>query len=329
MKRVSGKHHLRRVWNSTWFKVVLSLVLLVVLLGRTDRHELMEAFGGAQPSWVVGGFLMYLASMVVSALRWTMLSRPLGFNESTRNFFGAYFTGMYMNLFAPSTVAGDIARALFIAGGPGRRALAFTTVLADRGLGFVVLVWIGALAIILQPSYRVPALIYSAAWIVPPATVLGWLFGAKLVVRVFDKQSRWRRMVEQDLQPYWHDVRLLVGTSVVATFFHSLQIGSQVLLAHALGLNVPWSYFLIFVPIVNIAGMAPLSFSGIGVREYGYVYFLYKVGVERHSAVALGLLASGVVLLSGIAGGLVYLFWKNERTEAVTRAVAAEEESEA
>jgi uncharacterized membrane protein YbhN (UPF0104 family) len=112
--------------------------------------------------------------------------------------------------------------------------------------------------------------------------------------------------------------------------YHLLQIASQVLLAWALGIKAPLSYFLIFVPLVNIAGMAPVSFSGIGVREYGYVYFLGKLGIERHTAVALGLLASAVVLASGIAGGLVYLLWKNEKLELATRAARrAVEENDA
>jgi hypothetical protein len=300
------------------------LLLLGVLLWRTDRGDLVEAFSNAKPGWVIAAFIGYLASMVVASIRWTMLARPLGFVEPYAQFFGSYFTGMYMNLFAPSTVAGDIGRALYLAGGPGRRALAFTTVLADRGLGFVALVFIGAVAILTQPAYAIPPPLFYGAWIVPPATLFGWLYGPQLAVRVFDPTSRWRKMVEQDLQPYWRDYRLLCETSVVALVFHLMQIGTQVLLAWALGLDVPWPFFLIFVPVVNIAGMAPVSFSGIGIREYGYVYFLGRVGVERHSAVALGLLASGIVLLSGIAGGLVYLLWRDPRLAAATHAAAEE-----
>ncbi len=283
--------------------------MLGVLLWRTDRSDLVDAFSKATPGWALAGFLTYLLSMVVAAVRWTMLARPLGFDAPRSRFFGSYFTGMYMNLFAPSTVAGDIARALYIAGGPGRRALALTTVIADRGLGFVVLVGIGATAILFQPSYGLPPLVYYGAWVVPPATVLGWLYGPKLVVRFLPRQNRWRQMVETDLHPYWKDYRLLIETSAVAAAFHLLQIFSQTFIAWSLGLDIPWAYFLIFIPIVNIAGMAPISFSGIGVRETGYVYFLGRLAVERHDAVALGLLASGVVLLSGLAGGLVYLVW--------------------
>jgi uncharacterized membrane protein YbhN (UPF0104 family) len=301
----------RRAWWSTWwFKLGLSVLLLAVLLQETDLGQLSAAMVRAHLGWVIVALLGYIVSQVVSSIRWTMLARPLGFQEPFGYFFRSYFTGMYMNLFAPSTVAGDIGRALLLAAaGQRRKALAFTTVIADRGLGFVVLIWIGALAILTHPGYRLPAPLRYGAWVIPPATLLGWLYVPPLMVRVFAPGNRWRQLVERDLAPYWSDFRLLTETSVVACIFHGLQIITQVLLAWALDLRVPVAFFFIFVPVVNIAGMLPISFSGIGIREAGYWFFLAMVGVARPAAVALGLLSSAVVLATGLAGGLVFLFW--------------------
>src|SRR5262249_52732818 len=175
----------QRWWASAWFKLGLGALLLAILLFRTDLSDLERAVASASPGWVIAALIGYIASQVVSAIRWTMLARPLGFDEPFSHFFTAYFTGVYMNLFAPSTVAGDIGRALFLAGAPRRKALAFPTVLADRGLGFVVLIWTGAFAILTQPAYHLPAPLYYGAWIVPPATLLAWLYLPQLMVRVF------------------------------------------------------------------------------------------------------------------------------------------------
>lgn len=311
----------RRWLSSPWVKLLLSVILLVVLLLRTDLSELADAMAETQPGWVVVGFLVYLLSMVVSSVRWMMLARPLGFDEPFAQFFASYFTGMFMNLFAPSTVAGDIGRALFLGRGKKRKALAFTTVIADRGLGFVVLTWIAAVAIALQPQYRLPRVLYTAAWVFPPATLIAWLYLPQLAVRVLSRENRWRILVEQDLAPYWKDTVLLFKTSVVAFVFHAMQIFSQVCLAWALGLQVPTGYFFIFVPVVNILGMIPVSFSGIGIREWFYKLFLRKLAVSGHSAVALGLLASAIVLLAGLTGGLVLLRWKG-RMPSLARSAA-------
>jgi len=299
----------QRWWSSVWFKLGLSVVLLAVLLYKTDLSQLGRAVAKANSWWVIAALAGYIVSQFVSCVRWTMLARALGFREPFGHFFGSYFTGMYMNLFAPSTVAGDIGRALFL-GGQGRRALAFTTVIADRGLGFVILSWIGAIAIFTQPGYRLPAILYYGAWTIPPATLLGWLCAPRLVARLFPPGNRWRELVEHDLAPYWRDFRLLIETSLVAVVFHTIQVLTQVFLAWALKIKTPVLFFFIFVPVVNILGMLPISFSGIGIREFFYMFFLHKIGVARHTAVALGLLSSVVVLLTGLTGGVVFLLWK-------------------
>jgi hypothetical protein len=111
-----------------------------------------------------------------------------------------------------------------------------------------------------------------------------------------------RRFVERDLRPYRDDARLLVWSFILALAMHLLQVGSQALLAVALGLRLPWTFFLIFVPVVNVAAMLPLTVSGVGIREAGYWYFLDAVGADREEALALGLISSAVALAAGLTG---------------------------
>lgn len=296
----------RRALSSRLVKIALSVCLLAILFSRTDLSDLFGVVRTANLGWVLAAFGLYVISQVVSAWRWMTLARAVGIDLPFDPFFRAYFIGLYMNLFAPSTVAGDIGRALYIAAGQRSRALALTTVIADRALGFVVLVFIGALALLLQPGYRLPRILYYASWIIPPATLLLWLYGPQLMVRVFAPESRWRVLVERDLFPYWKDSRLLWNTSVVAALMHTLQIVATIFLAWALDIDVPALYFFIFVPVVNILGLLPISFSGIGVREGATIFFMARVGVQGPTALALGLLSSGIVLATGVLGGLVF-----------------------
>jgi hypothetical protein len=312
--------HFKRALGSFWFKAGLSAALLALLLYKTDVRELAGVVSRAQPGWVLLAFAGYLSSQLLSVQRWRMLARPLGFDQPFSRYFTCYFSGMYLNLFAPSTVAGDVARAIFLAaGGQKRRTLAFTSVLADRGLGFIALIWVGAIAIVLQPSYRIPAPLYYGAWIVPPGTLVAWLWGPPLVVRSLPPSNKWRVLVEQETAAYWKDWQLLVRTTLLAMVFHVIQVATQVVLAWALNIQAPASFFFIFVPVVNTLGMIPISFSGVGIREYGYAVALASVGVDHEMAVALGLLSSVVVLATGVSSALVFL------TNSAPRVVPAEE----
>lgn len=317
--------HPSALFSSRWFKVAVSAALLAVLVRQTDTSELQQALRGALPAWTLAAFVGYLASQTLSALRWEVMARPLGFTEPFGRFLIYFFAGMYLNLFGPSTVAGDVSRAIFLARGR-RRALAATSVVAHRGIGLIALIWVAAAAVLALPQYPVPLPVYWAAWSTPLLTILAWLWAPRLAVRWLPKGHRLRAFVERDLRPYWHDRRLLAWCFVLAAAMHLLQVATQALLAIALGLRLPSSFFLIFVPIVNIVGMLPLTASGIGIREAGYWYFLHSVGVAREDALALGLLSSAVVLAAGLSGA-PFLLLLGRRTIPPTDAGAERNES--
>jgi uncharacterized membrane protein YbhN (UPF0104 family) len=73
---------------------------------------------------------------------------------------------------------------------------------------------------------------------------------------------------------------------------------------------------MVFEPLLNIAGTLPFSLQGVGVREAGYWYYLSHIGVPREAALAVGLLTSIVVLLSGLSGLPAFLMLRQERAVA-------------
>lgn len=307
------KAKLKRCWDSPWWKVALSIGLIGVLVYEQDFRKLSSEFRNVDPYWAALGLLMYVVSQVVCVSRWQMLAKPLGLEARYRDFFGAYFTGLFLNLFGPSTVNGDVARTLFLAGSEQRKSLALVSVLAERGIGLLTLVWVAAIGLAVQPEIRLPAILRYGAWCVAPLTVVGWFVLPTVALRLFPRSERLRRFVEVDLIPYRRDWRLFLRANLASLLFHALNIGSQIPLAWALGINIPAGYVYLFVPIVNVLGMAPISFNGIGIRETGYRYFLSRVGVGKPAAVALGMLSSTTVLASGLIGGLVYVTWQSRK----------------
>ena len=304
-------HRLKSVLSSRWCKIAVSAGLLVLLLRRTDLRTLRAAVAGARLDWFLAALAIYVSSQVVSALRWQILARPLGFAEPFGRFLTVYFASMYINLFGPSTVAGDVGRTFFLAG-EGRRALSATSVLAHRLVGFIALVWIGAIAVLCLPRYPVPAWIYWAAWIAPVASLLVWSKGPLFVARRLPAGHRWRIFVERDLGAYWQDQRLLAEAFLLAILMHVMQIVAQIWLASALDLSIPRTFFFVFFPLVDIASMLPVTVGGVGIREAGYWYFLPLVGTGGDMAVAVGLLSSTVVLLTGVIGAPFLLMTGND-----------------
>jgi hypothetical protein len=66
---------------------------------------------------------------------------------------------------------------------------------------------------------------------------------------------------------------------VLSLAFQLLVIAVVFLNARALNLVVPISAVAVFVPLISLAGMVPVSVNGLGVREALYILLFGQIGV--------------------------------------------------
>jgi hypothetical protein len=85
---------------------------------------------------------------------------------------------------------------------------------------------------------------------------------------------------------------------------------------------LPWIFFLLVVPLVNIAGTLPVSLQGIGLREASYWYYLAQIGVQSEAALALGLLSSAIMLCANLTGLPAFLVLRRHQPVRATPGAA-------
>ena len=78
------------------------------------------------------------------------------------------------------------------------------------------------------------------------------------------------------------------------------------LIALSVNIQLPLLYFFVLVPVIQVLVMIPISVGGIGLSENIYAFFMSKLGVPVHQAVALSLLSLALRLLIGFAGAAIY-----------------------
>ncbi|MFZ3106734.1 MAG: lysylphosphatidylglycerol synthase domain-containing protein, partial [Candidatus Hydromicrobium sp.] len=79
------------------------------------------------------------------------------------------------------------------------------------------------------------------------------------------------------------------------------------LAARALGINLTLTTFIFIVPVVATIAMIPISIGGIGLRENSFVFILVAMGTANEKAALCSLLIFFMLVLVGIAGGIVYI----------------------
>jgi hypothetical protein len=98
-----------------------------------------------------------------------------------------------------------------------------------------------------------------------------------------------------------------IGLSILLSFaFQGVVIGVVFLNAHALHHDFPLTAVAVFVPLISLGGMLPVSVNGLGVREALYILLFGRVGATTELAVALALLYLAVTFVASLPGGVLY-----------------------
>jgi uncharacterized membrane protein YbhN (UPF0104 family) len=303
-------------------KTLVSLGLLSFLLSQIDLSALLHALGSASLPYLALVLVTYLLSQLVSCLRWLFLARPLGFKLSFKEFLSFYFIGMFFNLFAPSTVGGDIGRVFYLARGGmenkerGATAYALVSVVADRAIGLAVLIWIGAVALAIFPMYSLPPIIRVITYAIALGFLLCWV-SVPLIKRFLRYVGHpLMENLRLGLEVYWSRQSVVLQAVVLSLIVHFIQAALQVVLSWALHIDLPWSYAFILYPLVGLFSSLPISLNGIGLREGGYLFLLRQIDVSSEKAIAFGLLWFLIVALDSLIGGLVFVLKKNPRSSS-------------
>lgn len=308
----------------TGAKLAISAVLIYWILQRTSPEEIFAAMGAARWPLVLAAFGLNLVGYVISLLRWRILLRAQEVEAPVLFLFLSYVTAIFFNNLLPSTVGGDTVRAYDSWRIGGSKSDALVVIFVDRFLGVLALAVFALTAALATPwllPLRVPLL---PVWVGVAATgllLLAWLlfrrprtagereagilpFGLSLPDRL-----------ENILGKISSSFSVFRGEHAAVRKAFALSAALQVnvivhyyLIAVALELAVPFPSFFLIIPL-SLAVMAiPVSINAIGIRENIFAFFFAMFGIATSEALAFAWLAFGLVLIQGLAGGVVYAF---------------------
>jgi uncharacterized protein (TIRG00374 family) len=288
--------------NLRW---IITLGLLSWLAWRTDWDRVRHDFTSLHLGFCVGALGLGLLMQLVSGLRWQLLARPLGFRGSCWQFTAFYFIGMFFNLVLPTSVGGDVVRAWYLDGGSGHRMTAFVSVLIDRATGLLILLLVACLGVVVCPI-GLPGWVSGSVWGMVVAAFLG-LLSLPFVARWTARFDRFRRLA-QGARFYLRHPRLLLETGGLSLGIQAANVLLVWLVGLAIDVRISPLYYCVFVPMVCLLTLLPISLNGMGIREWSTVLFLAPLGVNASTATSLAFLWFLMLTAVSLCGGIIYLF---------------------
>lgn len=298
-------------------KILLSLGLFVFLFRRVSWIEFAATARSAKIEWIVGAFLLLVASNVLGAFQWGRLLRVVDIRIPFWKLVAYYHVGLFFNNFLPANIGGDIARITDAARyGPNKTA-AFSAVLMDRLIGTIALAGLAVLTTLPAIDRFHLGLLYAAlvGFFALSMSILWAVFHPALLPAC---SRALRRVGLGRIGPHLDELAgrlgafrgqhgLFAGMFAVALVVQLARVGVHVMMGRALGLNVPLTYFLLFVPLLAVIVSLPISLNGIGVREGAGIVLFGLVGVDRARAFSLQFMTYGVAVAVSLLGAAIFL----------------------
>lgn len=298
-------------------RIVFSLCLMAVLYRKVDWQDLRAVFTGMKPQWLVALYALLLFNTAISAFKWRQFLLADNIRIPWHSLIAKYLIASFFSMFLPSNIGGDAYRVVSVAKKGSGAARSFASVLGDRVSGFIAVVVLGFVFCVLArnhlPDQRI-LLIPVAVFLILCAGVavlleqgfarraLQW----RIIARIPKLQKFGAGLLDAVLE-YRRSPGLFVRVMVLSFLFQMNAIVCIFLLSRALGLDVQFRYFCMFVPIITLFETLPVSINGIGVRDALYVYLYGSVGLERHEALSLALAYLFTTFIYCASGGVLFM----------------------
>ncbi len=300
-------------------QILLSLLLLVWLLSRVGLQEVVQTLSSIHWGWYFLAFLLFQLNVVIRAYRWFILLRALNDKPSLGYLTYLYYIGFFANNFIPSGFGGDLVKVVSLRQSHGSGAEALSSVMMERVTGLVGSSLIALLALLWNLSVHAMTLdLPIILWVLIGVTAVGIPL-AFFIARLSDPIRILNRVYSKAPGlPFYSKVENLVNTinryppkSLITSLLISLPftlnlILVQITIAWALGVHLPFRIFALFVPIIAIINLLPITFNGLGLREGIYTFLFVPVGVPAATAVSMSLAFYFLRFSAGLLGGLMY-----------------------
>lgn len=309
----------------TFLKLIFTILLLSGLGYQLDLGELFSVIGSARPRLFLVAILLQMIGTFIAVLRWRIILTYFTVKISYIETLRIVFMGNFFNLFLPSAIGGDVFRAYYVYKS-SRTGLSqmLTTTFLDRSAGLFALLLIG-LCGALYSNISVGGVVVSHFFILLTG------FYLLLNVALFHDASHrtasrlLKRLgfhtLEEKLQLIYVGLRSLIrepgsvfAILVLSLFIQFLSVCVMWFAALSLDFGSSFAVFLIFIPLINLSIMVPITINGFGLRENLYRLLFTELGIQDETAVALGFLQFIVLMIVALPGGLLYSLYKIERS---------------
>lgn len=298
-------------------KTIVSIGFLYLIFTFVDLRQVWYQLQHLSWLFIAFALLFYTGCQLLICLRWRVVLWSAGHVVPMSSLLSSYFAGTFLNIFLPGALGGDVYRVYRITQRIKDPEVALVSVFLERFTGLAAL---SALALIgLPPAFKligrwdiiflfmacVGMLVGGVMLIVSPKLLIWaepWLEKfrlGKVAARLAKIQILLRKFA-QHRQALALSIGLSLLLQISIVYYHYL-VAQQ--------LEIPISYLelLVFIPIVVVVTLLPISLGGLGLKEGLWIYLFSRISLSVEQALLLSLTITALSWLLSLPGAAILL----------------------
>ncbi len=304
------------------FLPLMGVAIFVYILLGFNLSAIISNVVRANPALIAAAVMLHLPVLALKALKWRVIISSYGIRLGLAKSIVYWCVGFFIGLITPGRL-GDMARAWYLRGKTsfGR---AMTTVVVDRVMDVAVVFVMAIAGAAAFVALYVPetSLVITISLLFAAFILALFVFSKKsIMVRItkpllgFLIPSRHRGEMEGFVDEFYAGLKkivgrkkLLLGVALTTLLYWLITFFQLYVLSRAIGINISFIGLLMFMPIVTLLDILPISFSGIGTRDAAMIFFFSFFMLQPEVAVAYSFLILFFAYVPPAIAGLAFWF---------------------
>ena len=304
--------------NAKKFLPIVGIFIIIYLIYSLDLQEIKSAFLSIHPIYIIISMSLTLPRIIVRNYIWIIIQRQQKIKLSFLRSFKILLIGYFYGVITPAYV-GRFVRIMYIkerTDDPYGKLFVNTVIEAIVHTSpLYLMILLGALIFLEDIPYL---LNIAILWILILALIIIYFIRKERGEKVFyaliklfipkKLKSNFNKFVDTFYSDF-PKIRYLIAPFLLSFITWVIIFSQFYVFVIALGISIPYFYFLLLFPVANVIGYIPISFAGFGPRELSAVFIfstLFAASEEKIFVVSLlGFIITDI--LTGFYGFLLSL----------------------
>jgi len=297
---------------------ILGIILFLIILSRINIGKLFQNIEKINPLYLILAFLTTIPMIFSKALCWNYIKRQQGIKYGLKDSLLMYYSCIYLGFITPGKL-GELAKAVYLKKDGHPLGGSLVSVVLDRVSDIVFLlafVFVGSLFYL--SMFQKQVLILISGLIISVILLLVFIKTGLVkwaLIKAFNVfiPEKYKKSWQINSQDFINSLKIyklkhysiIFAITTFSWLFYYLQMG---LLAHGLGIKIPFVYLAVSVTAAGLITLIPISLFGIGTRDATLILLFSPFLIPKEQIIvfsALILFLTAAVSLMGLICWLI------------------------